>query len=157
MAGPEMQPARIYRRCQGPRSQEGLNRELDNFPMTEWFSAIPAVRLVLLAQEGNPDSPSLVDLPWIPFAIIGVMFYFLLIRPERKKRKDLTNLLDSLKKNDRIITIGGIHGVVVNVAKDSDEVTIRVDEGTNTKLRVSRSAISRVVGDEKPADQDSAS
>lgn len=126
--------------------------------MTEWFSAIPAAGLVLLAQEdGNPASPTLWDLPWIPFAIIGIMFYFLLIRPERKKRQDLTNLLDSLKKNDRIVTIGGIHGVVVNVAKDSDEVTIRVDEGTNTKLRVSRSAISRVIGDEKSADHDAAS
>ena len=127
--------------------------------MTEWFSAIPFPELVLLAQEegGAQPAPSLMDLPWPAFAIIGVMFYFLLIRPERKKRKDLTNLLDSLKKNDRIVTIGGIHGVVVNVVSESDEVTIRVDEGTNTKLRVSRSAISRVVGDEKSTDQKSAS
>ncbi len=127
--------------------------------MTEWFSAIPFPRLVLLAQEkaGDQPAPSLMDLPWPAFAIIGVMFYFLLIRPERKKRKDLTNLLDNLKKNDRIVTIGGIHGVVVNVASESDEVTIRVDEGTNTRLRVSRSAISRVVGDEKSTDKDSAS
>jgi len=129
--------------------------------MTEWFSAIPAATYVLLAQqEGKQapvEGPSLLDLPWIPFAIIGVMFYFLLIRPERKKRQDLTSLLDSLKKNDRVVTIGGIHGVVVNVMKDSEEVTIRVDEGSNTKLRVSRSAISRVIGDDKSTDQDSAS
>ena len=126
--------------------------------MTEWFSAIPTARFVLFAQEnGNPAGSSLWELPWIPFAIIGVMFYFLLIRPERKKRQNLASLLDSLKKNDRIVTIGGIHGVVVNVTKDSDEVTIRVDEGSNTKLRVSRSAISRVIGDEKSADQDGSS
>ncbi len=126
--------------------------------MTEWFSAIRTARFVLFAQEnGHPAGSSLWDLPWIPFAIIGVMFYFLLIRPERKKRQDLASLLDSLKKNDRIVTIGGIHGVVVNVTKDSDEVTIRVDEGSNTKLRVSRSAISRVIGDEKSADQDGSS
>jgi preprotein translocase subunit YajC len=127
--------------------------------MTEWFSAIPFTELVLLAQEKPPAQPAspLSQLPWIPFAIIGVMFYFLLIRPERKKRKDLTNLLGNLKKNDRIVTIGGIHGVVINVVSESDEVTIRVDEGTNTKLRVSRSAISRVVGDEKSTDQESAS
>ena len=123
--------------------------------MTEWFSAIPIPGFLLFAQADDAQSaPSLLDLPWIPFAIIGVMFYFLLIRPERKKRQDLTTLLDSLKKNDRVVTIGGIHGVVVNVANDSEEVTIRVDEGSNTKLRVSRSAISRVVGDEKPAEQD---
>ena len=127
--------------------------------MTEWFSAITSARFVVLAQaNGDPAGTSLLtDLPWIPFAIIGIMFYFLLIRPERKKRKDLTNLLDSLKKNDRVVTIGGIHGVVVNVASDSEEVTIRVDEGSNTKLRVSRSAISRVIGNEKSTDQDGAS
>ncbi len=128
---------------------------LEEFPMTEWFSAIPAARFVLLAQQENakPFGMSM----WVPFAIIGVMFYFLLIRPERKKRQKLTNLLDSLKKNDRIVTIGGIHGVVVNVTKDSDEVMIRVDEGTNTKLKVTRSAISRVISDEKSSDKDGAS
>ncbi len=124
--------------------------------MTEWFSAIPTVRFVLLAQAENGQQ-SFGTSMWVPFAVIGVMFYFLLIRPERKKRQQLTNLLDSLKKNDRIVTIGGIHGVVVNVTKDSDEVTIRVDEGTNTKLKVSRSAISRVISDEKSSDKDGAS
>ena len=123
--------------------------------MTEWFSAIPTVSFVLLAQQENGQQFG--TSMWVPFAVIGVMFYFLLIRPERKKRKELTNLLDSLKKNDRIVTIGGIHGVVVNVTKDSDEVTIRVDEGTNTKLKVTRSAISRVISDEKSSDKDGAS
>jgi len=124
--------------------------------MTEWFSAIPTAKLVLFAQEDGDPVSLFGGVPWIPFAIIGVMFYFLMIRPERKKRQDLTSLLDSLKKNDRIVTIGGIHGVVVTVTKDSDEVTIRVDEGTNTKLKISRSAISRVIGDEKSPDKDSA-
>ena len=123
--------------------------------MTEWFSAIPTVRFVLLAQQENGQSFG--TSMWVPFAVIGVMFYFLLIRPERKKRQELTSLLDSLKKNDRIVTIGGIHGIVVNVTKDSDEVTIRVDEGTNTKLKVTRSAISRVISDENSGDKDGAS
>jgi preprotein translocase subunit YajC len=123
--------------------------------MTEWFSAIPTTSVVLLAQAENGQSFG--TSMWVPFAVIGVMFYFLLIRPERKKRQQLTNLLDSLKKNDRIVTIGGIHGVVVNVTKDSDEVSIRVDEGTNTKLKVTRSAISRVIGDEKSPDKNGSS
>lgn len=123
--------------------------------MTEWFSAIPTTSVVLLAQAENGQSFG--TSMWVPFAVIGVMFYFLLIRPERKKRRQLTNLLDSLKKNDRIVTIGGIHGVVVNVTKDSDEVSIRVDEGTNTKLKVTRSAISRVIGDEKSPDKNGSS
>ena len=123
--------------------------------MTEWFTAIPLAELMLFAQEdgGDPVSP-FGSVPWIPFAIIGFMFYFLMIRPQQKKQKSLKSLMDSLKKNDRIVTIGGIHGVVVNVSKDSDEVSIRVDEGTNTKLKISRSAISRVIGDEKSPDKD---
>jgi len=54
-----------------------------------------------------------------------------------------------LKKNDRIVTIGGILGTVMNVQKD--EVTIRVDESTNTKLRMQRNAIARVIPPEGDA------
>jgi preprotein translocase subunit YajC len=106
---------------------------------------------VLLAQEegGGGGPMSLLLGPWFPFIIIGVMFYFLLIRPERRKRAEMSQMLEALKKNDRVVTIGGIHGVVINAGKDSDEVTIRVDEGNNTKLRIQRSAVSRVV----PADE----
>jgi preprotein translocase subunit YajC len=49
-------------------------------------------------------------------------------------------MLENLKKNDRVITVGGIYGVVVNVAKGSEDITIRVDDGNNTRLRVVRSA-----------------
>jgi preprotein translocase subunit YajC len=52
-----------------------------------------------------------------------------------------------------VVTIGGIFGVVVNVQKDSEEVTIRVDESRDTKLRVLRSAIARVLRDEDSADK----
>jgi preprotein translocase subunit YajC len=86
--------------------------------------------------------------PWVPFLIIGLMFYLLLIRPEQRKRAQMSQMLGGLKKNDHVVTVGGIHGVVVNAAKDSEEVTIRVDENNNTRLRVLRSAISRVVREE---------
>ena len=80
-----------------------------------------------------------------PFIIIGILFYMMLLRPEKKKRAEMDKMLKNIKKNDRIVTIGGIHGTVVNTTKESDEVTIKVDEASNTKLRVNRSAISRVV------------
>lgn len=50
-----------------------------------------------------------------------------------------------LKKNDRIITIGGIHATVTNVSSGSDEVTVKIDEATNTKIRITRTAIQKVV------------
>lgn len=54
-------------------------------------------------------------------------------------------MLEHLKKNDRIVTVGGIFGTVVNVDKGTDQITIKVDEATNAKLRILRSAVSRVI------------
>jgi preprotein translocase subunit YajC len=76
----------------------------------------------------------------IPFALIILIFYFLIIRPQNKKQKETQRMLGALKKGDKIITIGGLHGVIQSV-KDSS-VIVKVDE--NTKLEFSRSAISNV-------------
>lgn len=100
---------------------------------------------IVLAAEG-PEAPFFLNPLWM-LAIIGVMFYFLMIRPEKRKRADVASMQDSLKKNDRIVTIGGILGVVVNTQAGSNEVTIRVDD--NTRIRVLRSSISRVITEEK--------
>jgi preprotein translocase subunit YajC len=83
-----------------------------------------------------------------PLIIIFVLFYFMLIRPERRRRAEMNRMLESLKSKDRVVTAGGIKGVIVNVQQGSDEVTLRVDENTNTKLRVMRSSIARVIRDD---------
>jgi preprotein translocase subunit YajC len=99
---------------------------------------------LLFAQaDGAPVGQQILQ--YAPLIVMGVLFYMLMIQPERKKRAETQKMLNNLQKNNRVVTIGGIHGTVINVQKDSDEVTIRVDETTNTKLRVSRSAIARVV------------
>jgi preprotein translocase subunit YajC len=56
-------------------------------------------------------------------------------------------LLENLKKNDRILTTSGIYGVVTNVQRDWDEVTIRIDENTQTKLKITLNAVQRVLND----------
>jgi len=86
-------------------------------------------------------------------AMIGVLFYFMMIRPERSKQKAQQALLDSLKKNDRIVTIGGIYGVVTNVQRDADEVTIKVDESQNAKLRITFGAVARVIDNASRGDK----
>ena len=88
----------------------------------------------------------------LPFVAIFVLFYFLLIRPQRREQARRQEMLSTVQKNDRILTAGGIYGVVTNVRREADEVTIKVDEATNTKLRMTLSSISRVLGDE-PADE----
>ena len=108
--------------------------------------------LVLLA-GGEPGGGGLgffsIFTLWIP---ILVVFYLLLILPQRRERSRREAMLRALKKNDRVITVGGIHGVVTNVHQDAGEVTIKVDEATNTKLRITLSSIARVVSEEGSKD-----
>jgi preprotein translocase subunit YajC len=102
--------------------------------------------LVLLAQQDAPRGmPGFLFSGWVPLVIIGVLFYFMLLRPERHRRAEMGKMLEHLKKNDRIVTVGGIFGTVVNVDKGTDQITIKVDEATNAKLRILRSAVSRVI------------
>ena len=85
--------------------------------------------------------------------LLGLMFYFILVRPQRTEMRTRQDMLKALKKNDRVITTGGIYGVVTNIQPDADEITIKVDEGTNTKLRLTLNSIARRLGDE-PATAD---
>ena len=81
----------------------------------------------------------------IPFvAIIGI-FYFLIIRPQNKKRKETEKMLGALKKGDKVVTIGGLHGTVQSVRDTT--VLIKVDD--NVKLEFLRSAISTVTTQSK--------
>lgn len=101
----------------------------------------------LLAQEA-PQGPGMGSM--LPMLLMmGLVFYFLLIRPQSKEKKRRAEMLSAVKKNDRVVTIGGIHGTVVNV-KD-DEITLKVDESNNTKITFSRSAIQQVTASEAAA------
>ncbi|MBP5520442.1 MAG: preprotein translocase subunit YajC [Treponema sp.] len=75
-----------------------------------------------------------------PFLLIIVIFYFFLIRPQNKKQKETQRMLDALKKGDKVITIGGIHGTVSSVKENT--VIVKVDD--NCKLEFNRTAISTV-------------
>jgi preprotein translocase subunit YajC len=78
---------------------------------------------------------------FLPFILIIGIFYFLIIRPQNKKQKDTQRMLAALKKGDKIITIGGVHGVISTVRESS--VVVKVDD--NTKVEFSRSAIATIV------------
>ena len=74
---------------------------------------------------------------WIMLALIFVVMWFFMIRPQKKQQKELQNFRDSLAKGDKVVTIGGIFGTVVEVKEDS--VLMEVDNGV--KIRVSKQAI----------------
>jgi preprotein translocase subunit YajC len=75
------------------------------------------------------------------FGLIIVVFYFLVIRPQNKKQKDAKKMLENIRKGDRVVTIGGMHGYVDSV-KDND-VVLKVDD--NVKIKFSKSAVSQVL------------
>lgn len=114
--------------------------------------------LAILAQQttSRPAAPPEANplLQWAPLIIFGLIFYFLLLRPNSKEKKRRQDQLNAVKKNDRIVTIGGIMGTVVSV-KD-DEITVKVDESNNTKITFTKSAIQRVVSSGPPDAGDSA-
>lgn len=81
----------------------------------------------------------------VMFGLIFVIFYFFIIRPQNKKQKETEKMIAALKKGDKVVTIGGIHGTVVTTKEAT--VVVRVDDGT--KIEFSRSAIASVVVDKK--------
>ena len=88
-------------------------------------------------QAGGPASMSG---SFIPLLLIIVIFYFFLIRPQNKKQKQTEKMLAALKKGDKVITIGGIHGVISSVKENT--VIVKVDD--DCKIEFNRSAISTV-------------
>jgi preprotein translocase subunit YajC len=105
------------------------------------------------AAKGAEQAPGSAITPLLTFLLpLAILFYFMIMRPERRKQADHKSLLDSLKKNDRVITIGGVYGVVANVQRDSDRVTLKVDETNNTKMDFTFSSIARVIVDDAPTE-----
>jgi preprotein translocase subunit YajC len=103
---------------------------------------------LLFAQEAGGGGGGLADWlfsnPMIPLLVTVLVFYMLMLRPDHKKRKEMEQRLAAIKKNDHIVTIGGIYGTVVAALPDSKFITIRVDDSNGTKLKILRSAVSQV-------------
>jgi preprotein translocase subunit YajC len=90
------------------------------------------------AEAAGPGS---IFTSFLPFVLIIGIFYFLIIRPQNKKRKDTEKMLSALKKGDRIVTIGGVYGTVSTVKETT--VIVKVDD--NVKMEFLRSAVSSVI------------
>lgn len=86
-----------------------------------------------------------------PFVLIFVIFYFLLIRPQQKKVKEHRNMLEKLKKNDEVVTSGGIYGKVVALT----DTVVTLEVAPNVRIRVHRPQISEIIKGEKVLAKDS--
>lgn len=87
------------------------------------------------ADPNAPPPPAWVS--WAPLLVMVLIFYFLLIRPQSRQRRERQALLDNLKKGDKIVTQGGIHATIVNVGPHFLDVKINEE----TKVRIQRSAV----------------
>ena len=115
--------------------------------MNSLFSSLGPMFQLMAPPQGEGGNPIVSFLPLI--AIIGI-FYFLIIRPQSKKQKETQRMLSALRKGDRVITVGGIHGVIQSIREST--VIVRVDE--NTKLEFNRAAISTVTSNARDEKED---
>lgn len=100
-----------------------------------------AIAASLIAQGANPGGPDLLTalIPWI--LIFGI-FWFLLIAPMRRRQKKLQQVIENLKRGDKVVTTGGIHGEVAAI--EGATLLLRIAEGT--KVRITKSAIAGLEG-----------
>lgn len=88
----------------------------------------------------------------LPFGLIILIFYFFIIRPQNKKQKETEKMLSALKKGDKVVTVGGIHGVISSTKEKT--VIVKVDD--NAKIEFSRNAIATVIVDKAEKDSKAA-
>jgi preprotein translocase subunit YajC len=97
---------------------------------------------LLFAQGPEGGSTNSLLLFFVPFLVI---FYLLIIRPNRQQEQKRKVMLDALKKNDKVVTTGGIFGTVTSVDSASDRVVLRVDDEKGVKMSFTRSSVARVL------------
>jgi preprotein translocase subunit YajC len=102
-------------------------------------------------QPAGGQEPTSIWPLLLPFAVIFLMYQLLIARPQRREQAKRDDMLKQIKKNDPVVTIGGIIGTVANLSDDGTEVTLRVDD--NTRLRFRRDAIREVIVKASPADE----
>ena len=105
--------------------------------MDNFFSGLT---LFQAAPAGSGATGSMLS-TLIPFALVFVIFYFLIIRPQNKKQKEAKAMIEAVKKGDKVVTIGGVHALVDKVKETT--VVLKVDD--NTKMEFSKSAIATVL------------
>ena len=113
------------------------------------MNAISKGLVLLQAAAANPTGQMVSTL--VTFGLVFVVFYFLIIRPQNKKQKEAKKMIEAVKKGDKIVTIGGVHGTVHAVKEGT--VVVKVDD--DCKIEFSKSAVATVSVskvEEKPAE-----
>ena len=102
---------------------------------------------IVFAMSAPPGGGSGGSGMWqfLPFVLILVVMYFFLIRPQQKKQRRHQEMLDGLRKSDKVVTVGGIHGTIVGI--DERDKTLILKVADTVKLKVARSSVARIAGE----------
>ncbi|MFI5324003.1 MAG: preprotein translocase subunit YajC [Thermodesulfobacteriota bacterium] len=114
--------------------------------MYKYLIAIISVALMAMGgcqAPGGEGGAGSSPLAFLPFILIFVLFYFLILRPQQKQSKKRDELLKTLKRGDNVITSGGIYGKIINISED-DIVSLEIAKGVS--IRISRSGIAGLEG-----------
>ncbi len=101
----------------------------------------------ILLNMGAPQGGSGQTNPlalWLPIILIFAIMYFLIFRPQARKQKQHRMMIESLKKGDKIVTTGGIHGIIVGIKEKEGSLIVKVDD--NTKIELVKTAVAQVIG-----------
>ena len=110
--------------------------------MIDWIAMTGLLAQAPEAPPGGAQGSPLGAL-LLPMVAIFFLWYWLILRPQRRDQSKRETMLQSVKKNDRVVTIGGMRGSVGNISADGKEVTLKIDD--NTRIRFLRSSIQSVV------------
>ena len=99
------------------------------------------------ANSKPPAGPLELLITYFPMVLIVVAAWFLLYRPERERMRKQRELLNNVKKNDRVITASGIIGIVSSVDREQDRLVLKVDESSNAKITFTLASVNRVLAD----------
>lgn len=108
--------------------------------------------LLAQADAAAPEMTPFQQFLSSPFLLLGglmALFYLVVMLPDRRRKAEEATKLSTIKKNDRIVTIGGIHGVVASIG-DADTLVIRLDESGTARMKIDRKAVARILSE--PAD-----
>jgi preprotein translocase subunit YajC len=96
------------------------------------------------------DQPGLFSSPFVPITLMILIFYFLVIRPQQKRQRELDQALKGIEKNDNVVTAGGLHGKVVGIADDILTIEIAaLKTGERVRAKISRAKVDSVTKGKK--------
>jgi preprotein translocase subunit YajC len=99
------------------------------------------------AAAGKLEQPQNALVQYLPLLPIPFVFYFMLIRPQQQQEKKRREMINQLKKNDKVVTASGMYGTVISVDEQGDKVQLRLDDDGKVKITFTKASIVRVLND----------